>query len=715
MNDPIPTRVLVVDDDPAMLHLFRTVLEKSSPAEARLRGPDRGATPLAATVPDDGNEQCRMYVDTAGSGAEGVALLQRDYQRGRPYSLAFVDLLMSEMDGVETTRRLWAVDPFLLVVIVTASERALRMSEFAKLDQADRVLLLRKPLHPVEIRQVARFLDRRKRAEDTLRRRTAELNERIKELHCLHAVSRLMEDAGQPLPELLAGVAGLLPGGFQYPSCVSARIVLRGDVYPSGRFEETPWKLASPIVVDGHLAGAVEVCAAGEQLPRGASPFLEEERALVDDVTARLGAYLGRVEAEERLRVSEVRHRTLFEKSQDAIMVIDVENRRYTAGNPAAIALFDAADEQQLTEVGPWDLSPERQPDGRPSCEKAKEMIDRAVRDGSFFFEWQHKRIGGDAFPATVLLTRLQLGDRTFVQATVRDITEQKRMQGELAQAQRLEAIGQLAAGIAHEINTPTQYIGDNTRFLGDVFHDVAEVLDPLEQLLASEDEPNAELLERLRAAAHQADLQYIAEEIPRAIEQSLEGVDRVADIVRAMKEFSHPGGRSKVAVDLNHAIASTLTVCRNEWKYVAEMVTDFDPALPPVPCLPGELNQAILNMVINAAHAVAATVSEGGEKGTIAVRTRHNGDVAEIRIEDTGIGIPEPLQPRIFDLFFTTKALGEGTGQGLTMTRSIIVEKHGGTIEFQSREGEGTTFLVRLPLEPATEQPAGETAAVLV
>ncbi len=712
MNDPSPTRILVIDDDPAMLTLFRTVIGKSCADPVFVPGtaPGQPADGDACTL--DAGRYPALCLDTADSGAQGVKLLRLAHELGRPFSIAFVDLLMPEVDGIETTRRLWAVDPALLVVAMTASEKALRVAELAELGQGDRLLALRKPLHPVEIRQVVRFLDRRKRAERALHRRTLELAERVKELHCLHSISQLMEDTDPPLAELLTGITRLLPAGFQYPDHVLVRIVLNDQAYASETFRETPWKLASPIRVDGRFAGALEVCFRGEQLPGTVTPFLAEERTLVNDVAARLGEIIGRREAEERLRVSEERHRALFESSRDAITIGDASTGKFVTGNPAAIALFGAMSEQQLASVGPWDVSPEFQPDGRPSREKAKGMIDRAIRDGSLYFEWQHKRLDGTEFPATVLLTRLQLGDRVFVQSTVRDITEQKRMQGELAQSQRLEAIGQLAAGIAHEINTPTQYIGDNTRFVGDAFRDIAEVLGQLEQLLASEDAPDAALLDRLCTAARKADLRYIAEEVPHAIEQSLEGVERVADIVRAMKEFSHPGGESKVAVDLNHAVASTLTVCRNEWKYVADLVTDFDPALPPVPCLPGELNQAILNMIINAAHAIAEKVGESGEKGTIAVRTRRNGETAEICIEDTGAGIPEHAQPKIFDLFFTTKPVGQGTGQGLTMARSIIVEKHGGTVAFRSREGEGTTFTICLPLEPTTEEPAAETAA---
>ena len=165
------------------------------------------------------------------------------------------------------------------------------------------------------------------------------------------------------------------------------------------------------------------------------------------------------------------------------------------------------------------------------------------------------------------------------------------------------------------------------------------------------------------------------------------------------MKEFSHPGKNEKTSIDLNKAIESTTTVARNEWKYVADMVTRFDPELPFVPCLPGEFNQVILNMIINATHAIAERGNGPAGKGTITISTHAQGQFAEIRISDTGAGIPENIRTKIFDPFFTTKEVGKGTGQGLAISRSVIVDKHGGSIHFETEVGQGTTFIIKLPL----------------
>lgn len=286
------------------------------------------------------------------------------------------------------------------------------------------------------------------------------------------------------------------------------------------------------------------------------------------------------------------------------------------------------------------------------------------------------------------------------------DVTARKAMQSQLAHAQKLEAIGLLAAGIAHEINTPTQFVGDNTRFLKDAFGDIMPLLELITTMAnrAWQGASTHDLLTQVEELAHRADVPYLVTEIPKAIEQSLTGLERVAKIVRAMKEFSHPGTEDMTYVDLNRALDSTITISRNEWKYVAEVETDFDEDLPPIPCIPGDLNQVFLNVIVNAAHAIRDVVGESREeKGRIRISTRRDGAWVEVRIADTGTGIPEDIQQRIFDPFFTTKEVGKGTGQGLALAHNIVTERHRGSIAVESVCGKGATFVIRLP----TEQPA--------
>jgi PAS domain S-box-containing protein len=289
-----------------------------------------------------------------------------------------------------------------------------------------------------------------------------------------------------------------------------------------------------------------------------------------------------------------------------------------------------------------------------------------------------------------------------------RDITEQRTLEEQVRHSQKMEAIGQLAAGIAHEINTPIQYVGDNTNFLMEAWTPVAKLLSLAKELrdrLAIQGSAPEELTRAFDECVAAADLDYLTQEVPRAIEQSMEGVRRVAKIVQAMKEFSHPGSEEKRAIDINRAIETTVTVAKNEWKYVADLETCFDATLPAVPCLAGEFNQVILNLLINSSHAIANVVGDGTTgKGHIRISTRRVDNLVEIAVQDSGAGIPEPIRPRIFEPFFTTKEVGKGTGQGLSLAHAAIVKRHGGKIWFDTEVGKGTTFFIQIPLAAGQE-----------
>ena len=308
-------------------------------------------------------------------------------------------------------------------------------------------------------------------------------------------------------------------------------------------------------------------------------------------------------------------------------------------------------------------------------------------------------------------VTQLDLDGNSHTVWICRDVSVRKeaeerrtKLEQELSQAQKLESLGTLASGIAHEINTPVQYVSDNTHFLRDAFGDLMAILAAQEALVAAAEEAGllGEAVAKVRAYQQEADMDFLKEEVPGSIEQTLDGIARISKIVTAIKEFAHPGNAEKTAVDLNKAIDTTLTVAHNEWKYVAEVETRFDDDLPPVPCLPGEFNQVVLNMVVNAAHAIEAKKADG--LGRITIATARRGDMAEVCITDSGCGISDKHRKQVFDPFFTTKGVGKGTGQGLSIAYHSITQKHGGTIAVDSQEGVGTTFTIRIPLE-AEEQ----------
>jgi PAS domain S-box-containing protein len=299
----------------------------------------------------------------------------------------------------------------------------------------------------------------------------------------------------------------------------------------------------------------------------------------------------------------------------------------------------------------------------------------------------------------------------------VRDVTDHHNIQTQLMQAHKLESIGELAAGIAHEINTPMQYIGDNLAYVQEACSALLAVTGAYQKVVdATTDRPiDGPAREALLALREDQDIDYVSERVPKAIASALEGVGRVARIVRAMKEFSHPGATDKTACDLNQEIETTLTIASNVWKTVANIERRFDPNLPAVACHPGEVNQVLLNLIVNAAHAIsdvlavqarAGCLPQSG-KGIITITTLAHDEQVEVRIADTGGGIPEKIRSRIFDPFFTTKEVGRGTGQGLAIARNTIVDKHGGSLHFETVVGAGTTFVIRLPLTTLSTAPA--------
>ena len=416
-------------------------------------------------------------------------------------------------------------------------------------------------------------------------------------------------------------------------------------------------------------------------------------------------------ETEEALRQNESLFSAIHRHVVDLIAIINLEGRRlYTS--PSYQFVLGYSEEEMATHSSTDLLHPE----DYPRVSKALHDLLNGQPTQGLEYRLRHKDGRWLHFESTAAL--IPDLDSSNVRALVvaRNVTDRKEaehnrvaMEVQLRQAQKLEAIGQLAAGIAHEINTPTQYIGDNATFLRDSFDETFSLMGRLMAHLTEIHTLGGEAgIAAKRALDDLAgtDLDYLGTEIPKAIQQSLDGVGRISRIVKAMKDFSHPGGESKTLTDLHQAIESTITVSRNEWKYAATLVTDFDPGLPLVPCYPSEFNQVILNLLVNAAHAIEAVKGrDSGILGRITVKTRAKQDEVEVSVSDDGTGIPEAVQARMFEPFYTTKPVGKGSGQGLSIAHAVIVEKHQGRIEVQSKEGQGTTFILHLPLAAGAER----------
>ena len=412
------------------------------------------------------------------------------------------------------------------------------------------------------------------------------------------------------------------------------------------------------------------------------------------------GEYLGRVwffhDISERKRVEETRAllASIVQSSEDAIFGID--HGVIVSWNRGAELIFGYTE----SEAKGRDVSLLVPPESRAELLRLQKTIQRGGSISNLERTGLTKQGGAVDVSLNISPIYNSEGEMIVEAVIARDITGRKKMEMDLRHAQKLESVGRLASGVAHEINTPIQFIGDNLWFLSDAFQDVRGLLGRYQDLAAAAAAGTVSpgLISEINRAAVEADLGYLTLEIPKALEQSLEGVARVASIVKAMKDFAHPDPNKKLPANLNEALASTLVVARNELKYVADVETDFA-ELPPVECRLSDLNQVFLNLLINAAHAIGNVVNGSGRKGTIRVETRHQDGWVTIAIRDTGCGIPPEIRGNIFDPFFTTKDVGQGTGQGLAISRSIIVDKHGGTLTFESEVGQGTTFLIRLPV----------------
>jgi PAS domain S-box-containing protein len=412
-------------------------------------------------------------------------------------------------------------------------------------------------------------------------------------------------------------------------------------------------------------------------------------------------------ETNHELETSRDQYRGVVETTQAVPWQWELGVRRFTYVGPQAQRLLGCSSEEWLR-PGFWDerVHPEDRPAvqerwSKASAAGAEVELEYRLRRDDGAWRWVRSIVGGG-----------RTAEDTHLSGLIFDITERRQLELDLRQAQKLESVGRLAAGVAHEINTPIQFVSDSVHFVRDAFVDMGGLLQRYGELRSSAAEGRAsrDMAEEIARAEEEADITYLLENVPKALERSIDGLNRVATIVRSMKEFAHPDQTEMASADLNQAIQSTLTIARNEYKYVAELETELG-ELPSVNCLAGEVNQVVLNIVVNAAHAIGDVVKGTETKGKITVRTRREGEHVIISIGDTGGGIPANIRERIFDPFFTTKDVGEGTGQGLAIARSVVVDKHGGELTFETEMGKGTTFFIRLPIAGKEQSALGVAA----
>jgi PAS domain S-box-containing protein len=526
------------------------------------------------------------------------------------------------------------------------------------------------------------------------RRLLVDLRERIKELNCLVKLSQIVEQPDITLEGILGEAAAILPAAYQYPEQAGAEIVLEGTRYATGECPPDCPVQSADLRLAGQPIGWVRVFY-DEPIPAEEEVFLPSERVLLDAFAERLGRIVQRSRYEREL----VEIRAAVDGAADGIMLLDGEGEvHYT--NEAFCTLFECTMTKEGCEA--------------PQClfvyDSDLTEVNTAIEQG---VPWREElalqTCGGKTFSGHMRVTPVLDGKRRVgTLIAVADVSRQRQLEEQVRNAQRLSAVGQLAAGIAHEINTPTQFVGDNLRFLQEdltaLLARLVELRGQVGQVPEIPDQANiaqSDTLALVQRVLGDMDLDYLEKEVPDALSQSLEGVDRIASIVAAMKDFSHsPGPGQWSQADVGRMIRSTVTLARNEWKYCAEVEIDVPENLPTVPCLANDISQVFLNLLTNAAQAIDESRRDGDEKGRISISARRDDPHIEILVSDSGCGIPREIHSKVFDPFFTTKDVGAGTGQGLSLAHATVVEGHGGSIGFTSEPGEGTTFIVRLPLE---------------
>ncbi|MCP4605723.1 MAG: PAS domain S-box protein [Proteobacteria bacterium] len=395
---------------------------------------------------------------------------------------------------------------------------------------------------------------------------------------------------------------------------------------------------------------------------------------------------------------SEQKYKMLFEGTSEGILVADSETMELKYANPAFCNMLGYS-EKELIGKHVTDIHPEE------NSELVISKFNSPTREEkSLIKEIPCLRKDKELVSADITVSLIELeGDPCSI-AFFTDVTKRRSIEDQLIQAQKFESIGRLTVGIVHEIDTPAKYVSNNTKFLKESFGDLTNVYRKYEDLKKAVEDgrDSAEIVECIENALEETDVEYLLENIPNVTNQFLEAINGILNMLQAIKEFSHSGTGKKMYLDINKTLETTIVLCRNEWKNIANIETEFFPNMPPVLCLPGDLTQAFLNIIVNAAHAVDEVQKEKADqtKGAITITTRKTDDFAEIRVEDTGSGIPENIGDRVFEPFFTTKNMGKGTGQGLSIARSAIVDKHKGRLFFETKEDRGTTFVIQLPLK---------------
>jgi len=540
-------------------------------------------------------------------------------------------------------------------------------------------------------------------------------------LNCLYKISELTRNKSLGTNEVIAEVVRYIPGGWQYPEIACARICVNDNVFETENFLETRWRLSTEIFLQGEEEGTIEVYYLEERPEADNGPFLVWEKKLLRIIANHVGEVIEHDKAKGDLKSQLVFLQKLMNAVPNPIYFKNMEGR-YQGFN-IAFELFAGIPRQELLgrtvsdvttrEIAEANLKIDAEilrTGGTRTVETCTKYPDGGERISVIS---KSAYLDDSGHPAGVVgvvidVTDQRKSEQALMEANKRLVEmnrELKDNQNRLVQSEKMAAIGQLAAGVAHEINNPVGFVKSNLGTLTgyvDTFKDLLHQYELLTEAVRNNDTSGqAASLDIVKRIREDEDLDYVLDDVDQLLSESVEGTERVKDIVQNLKSFARVDGLEAREADINDCIEATLKIVWNELKYKCTVQKNLKP-LPLIKCFAGQLNQVFMNLLVNASQAIP-------EKGEIVIETDSTDEEVIIRISDTGSGIPPEVRERIFEPFYTTKPTGKGTGLGLAISIDII-HRHNGSISVESEAGVGTTFTIRLPVEGVTDEGEGDS-----
>lgn len=659
MIDQNQGKILIVDDDPYTLEMISTILERKG---YETKGVDRGQKAL-------------------------------DILNNKNPDLLLLDINLPDINGFEICKKVQNLEEEkrIPVIFITGDSSRQNIQKSFEAGGADYVS---KPFVIEEVlARIGMAIDNarvKKALENVNRKLEQQVDLQTRRLNLLFSITKLATES-LSLEQILQKVVFVLDEYFNHFNLIS-EIKYRDKVFSRDDVQKYERLVESKLIIKNNIVGKIVLHAKG----KGTKANQAESEDLLEAVTNEVNKIIKQKESEEKVKTQWKYYRALKDNSPEGIVTLD-QDRKVVDVNPAFIKIFgyslDTLKHQKLHDF----ILPQR------LAGKGNEIIEKIKNGKNIFTNSVRKTAKGKEIHCSVIGAPINIDSQHMDYFLIyRNIDREKKLELQLMQANKMEAIGQLAAGIAHEINTPTQYVNSNIEFFKDNIPRLINLMDEYNQFYPylKENIDNTQI-ESLKDKAENVDLEFLKNEINSALSDSIEGLNKISNIVDAMRTFSHPGNDEKQEININSIIEKTITVSRNEWKYDAILKTNLEKNPTPIPVYQQQISQVILNLIVNATHAIQDKIQKTGEaKGIIKIESLSRMEYLVIKVSDNGCGIPEDIRDKVFNPFFTTKEVGQGTGQGLSMAYNVIVENHDGNIYFETESGKGTTFIIELPIK---------------